>query len=142
MAFCLLMVGNLPLSLHQRRGFFEKGAWISYLLVPMRLEKQKRLGFDPFPEKWKGQGLWLTSYSDSRARKIAWWQCVALMDLLVPLMHGRFAQARWSHPGEGAARPWKEHIRGLPKGHLETVGLQRKSLCREDPKNQVMRGRF
>lgn len=74
---------------------------------------------------------------------MAWWQCVALTDFLVPVMHECFAWARWNHSGEGAELLWNEHIGALPKrATWKGSGTLRESLCRENPENQVMRGSF
>ena len=59
--------GNLPLSLHQGRGFWKEHGYL--VISPHEVEKAEETRTWPLPEKWKSQGLWLTSYSDSQARK-------------------------------------------------------------------------
>ena len=56
MAFCLLMVGGTCPSVYTKGEDFERSMDL-LLLVPMRLVKQKRLGFDPFLRNGKAKGF-------------------------------------------------------------------------------------
>lgn len=142
MAFCLLMVGGTCPQFTPTERIL-KGAWISCCWSPMRLEKQKRLGFGPFLE-WKGQGLWLTSYSDNGTRKDS---MVAVCGSHGPsgaINAWMFCLSQMEPSREGSCPSLEGTYKGVcQKGHLERQwGSKRRVSVEKTPKNQVMRGRF
>lgn len=95
-AFCLFVcfkafgefVQGTCLLLYTKGEDFERSMDI-LLLVPLRLEDEEGLVLDPCLRnlKVKDFGWQATPLAQG---KMAWWQCVAVMDFLMPVMHKYF----------------------------------------------------